>query len=612
MSNVNQPSAPPIPGFRGGGGNRFLRQAEKPKDARKTVLRLLTFFKGQTFVFILLFFMVLISSAAAMIAPYLIGRAIDSLNQNAALNAILIIAETLAAVYLCDAFSRFGQSWFVAGVSQHVVRTMRQTLFARLQALPIQFFDAYTHGELMSRLSNDTDNIAGILGSAITQFLSTVLTLTGILIMMVWMSPVMTLFSMASLPLILLLSKTISSRTRLLFKEQQAELGRLNARIEEDITGMAILKAYSRERYSIASFAQTNQKLCEVSTAAQIWSGYLMPIMNVINNLSFAIVAGAGGVMASLGMITPGAISAFINYSRQFGRPLNDLAGTYNQLQSALASAERIFEILDQQPETADSPDAVELKNISGKVEFRDVCFGYNPDNPVLKNVSFTVQPGQTVALVGPTGAGKTTVVNLIARFYDPTSGEILLDNKPLTAYTRSSLRKAFGIVLQDTYLFTGTIMENLCYGQSGVTPEQAVAAAKAAGAHSFIKRLPEGYQTVITENSNTLSQGQRQLLAIVRAMLSSPPIMILDEATSSVDTRTELKIQEAMAELMKGRTSFVIAHRLSTITGAGTIMVIRGGELAECGSHEELIASGGIYYRMYMMQANGLNIDEL
>ena len=612
MSIVNRQAAPPIPGARGGGGNRFLRQAEKPKNAGKTILRLLVFFKGQLFVFILLFFLVLASSVTAMIAPYYIGRAIDLLNLSASANNVLIVAEILAAVYLCDALSRFGQTWFVAGVSQHVVRTMRKSLFAHLQTLPIQFFDTYTHGELMSRLANDTDNIAGILGSAITQFISTILTLTGIFCMMMWLSPMMTLFSLISLPLIFLLSKTISSRTRIYFKEQQTELGRLNARIEEDITGMAILKAYSREKYSIASFEETNRRLCAVSTGAQIWSGYLMPIINVINNLSFAIVAGAGGVMASLGMITPGTISAFINYSRQFGRPLNDLAGTYNQLQSALASAERVLEILDQPSEAPDSADAIELTDLSGKVEFRDVCFGYNPGGLVLKNVSFTVRPGQTVALVGPTGAGKTTIVNLIARFYDAVSGEILLDDRPLAAYTRNSLRKAFGIVLQDTYLFTGTIMENLCYGQTGVTPERAVAAAKAAGAHGFIKRLPDGYQTVITENSSTLSQGQRQLLAIVRAMLSNPSIMILDEATSSVDTRSELKIQEAMGELMKGRTSFVIAHRLSTITGADMIMVIRDGKLAECGSHEELIESRGVYYRMYMMQANGLNIDEL
>ena len=611
MSMANQPS-PPIPGFRGGGGNRFLREVQKPKDAKKAIARLLVFFKGQTLILILLFVMVLISSATAMLSPYLIGRAIDLLNQSAPVNMVITAAAILASVYLCDALSRFAQTWIVAGLSQHVVKAMRQSLFAHLQTLPIQFFDSYTHGELMSRLSNDTDNIAGILGSAITQFISTILVLCGTFSMMLWLSPVMTAFSIVSLPLVFLLSKTISSHTRKLFKEQQAELGRLNARIEEDITGMAILKAYSREKYSIASFAETNEKLCKVSTDANIWSGYIMPIMNVINNLSFAIVAGTGGVMASMGLITPGLISAFINYSRQFGRPLNELAGTYNQLQSALASAERIIEIIDQSPEIPDAPDASELTNLVGKVEFRGISFGYNTDNPVLKNVSFTVRPGQTAALVGPTGAGKTTIVNLIARFYDSVSGEILLDGKPLTAYTRSSLRKMFGIVLQDTYLFTGTIMENICYGQTGVMPEMAIAAAKAAGAHSFIKRLPDGYQTVITENSNTLSQGQRQLLAIVRAMLSNPSIMILDEATSSVDTRTELKIQEAMAELMKGLTSFVIAHRLSTITGADLIMVVRDGMLAEYGSHAELMEQKGVYWRMYMMQANGINIDEI
>ena len=606
MSTQKQPAAP-VPGFHRWGGNRFMREAQKPKDAKKTILRLLLFFRGQTPLFILLFSMILITSATVMIAPFLIGKAIDLLDLSAPLHQITVIAGTLASIYVCDALSRFSQTWVVAGLSQHIVKTMRQSLFGHLQTLPIRFFDSYAHGELMSRLSNDTDNIADILGAAITQFISTVLVLCGVLFMMLWLSPLMTVFSIVSMPLVFLLSKTISSRTRILFKEQQTELGRLNARIEEDITGMAVLKAYSREKYSIAAFAETNERLRKVSTDANIWSGYIMPIMNVINNLSFAIVAGAGGVLAAMGLITPGTISVFINYSRQFGRPLNELAGTYNQLQSALASAERVLEILDHPSEEPDAENAAELTNPKGKVEFRNVSFGYSPEHPVLKNVSFTVQPGRTAALVGPTGAGKTTIVNLISRFYDATSGEILLDDTPIGLYTRGSLRKAFGIVLQDTYLFTGTIMENICYGQSAASEEEAVKAAKAAGAHGFIMRLPDGYQTVITENSNTLSQGQRQLLAIVRAILSAPSIMILDEATSSVDTRTELKIQEAMAELMKGRTSFVIAHRLSTVTSADVIMVIRDGELAECGSHTELMAMKGMYWRMFMMQANGV-----
>lgn len=601
--------APPMFNFRGGGGNRFLRETQKPKNLRKTVIRLARFFKGQTLMLIFVVLLVIGTSVTTMLSPYLIGRAIDELYSSEEVSAIGLIVFSLGGIYLADCAARFLQGWIVAGISQKMVKEIRSVLFKGLQTLPLKFFDAHPHGELMSSMSNDSDNIAGILGAAITQLTSIIFVLTGTLAMMLWLSPVMTFFSLVSVPLIFLLSKVIASRTRALFREQQASLGRLNAKIEEDITGMAVIKAYSHEKTSIAGFEEINERLRQVSTGAQIWSGYIMPITNVINNLSFAIVAGAGGTLAVRGIISVGTIASFINFSRQFGRPLNDLAGTYNQLQSALASAERIFEMMDAKPESADSELAVELARPRGAVEFKNVDFGYGKEI-VLKDVNFKVNPGAVVALVGSTGAGKTTIVNLIARFYDAVAGEILIDGKNIENYTRNSVRKAFGIVLQDTYLFTGTVMENICYGRREAAEEEVYEAAKAAGAHNFIMRLPQGYQTPLTENSHNLSQGQRQLLAIARAFLSDPAILILDEATSSVDTRTELKIQEAMVKLMNGRTSFIIAHRLSTVIGADTIMVISGGRLAEHGSHKELMAQAGAYRKMFDMQMNGISID--
>lgn len=599
--------------LRGGnfrGGNRFMREAEKPKNTKKTVLRLLYFFKGQWTEIILIFLLVLGSSVTALVSPYLIGRVIDGLDQSGEVSTLMVIFIALLAIYLADAVTRLLQGWVVAGTSQKLVKTMRRSLFNHLQSLPIRYFDAYPHGELMSRLSNDTDNIAGILGTALVSLTSIVIVLSGVLGMMLWLSPVMTFFSLVSVPLFFIVNKTITTQTRKYFKEQQAMLGRLNAKIEEDITGMAVIKAYSHEKYAISDFANINEKLCQVSTQAQIWSGFIMPIMNVINNLSLTVVAIAGGVLAVQGAISIGVIATFINYSRQFGRPLNELASTYNQFQSALASAERVFDMLDEPTETLDPPGALLLSKTKGHIVFDKVGFGYKPSEPVLRDVSFEAPPGSTIALVGPTGAGKTTIVNLIARFYDASEGTITLDGISLDGYTRNSLRRAFGVVLQDTYLFTGTILDNIRYGRQNASEAEVTEAAKMVGAHHFIKQLPDGYLTVLTENSQTLSQGQRQLLAIARCVLANPAILILDEATSSVDTRTEIKIQQAMAQLMKGRTSFVIAHRLRTVAGADYILVVNHGKLLEQGNHETLMCNRGAYYRMFTMQMNGVMED--
>lgn len=610
---MNKPldKMPTAPGMRGGGPSaRFMQQKVRPKETRKTISRLLKFFKGQIGLLALAVGFVAISASVTLIGPYLIGKSIDLLNSNADFSKLKLLLFGLISVYLFDSLSNFSQGWIVASVSQKIVQAMRRTLFEKLQKLEISYFDRNPHGEVMSRLSNDTDNIASVLGTAITQLFSMTLVLSGTFVMMLVLSPVMTLFSLVSVPLFFVLTKTITSKTRTYFREQQKTLGQLNAQIEESITGMSVIKAYSHEKYVISDFEKVNERLREVSTSAQVWSGYVMPIMNVINNFSFTIVAGAGAILSINGYISVGVIATFISYSRQFGRPLNDLAATYNQFQSALASSERVFDIIDEKPEPADPKEAKVITQTKGEVTFKNVSFGYKKEEMVLKNVSFHVPSGATVALVGPTGAGKTTIVNLVSRFYDVSNGEIEIDGINITNYTRSSLRQLFGMVLQDTYLFTGSIRENILYGKQNATDEEMVNAAKSTGAHHFISRLPKGYDTILSENSSTLSQGQRQLLAISRAILSNPQILVLDEATSSVDTRTELRIQSALAKLMKGRTSFVIAHRLSTVMNADIIMVIDHGELVEIGKPDELLAQDGNFKRMFEMQMKGVSID--
>jgi ATP-binding cassette subfamily B protein len=403
------------------------------------------------------------------------------------------------------------------------------------------------------------------------------------------------------------LTKTIAKKTKVLFKEQQVNLGKLNGHIEEAISGIQVVKAFNHEDKVIEEFHNLNSNLCQVGIKAQILSGYIMPLMNVINNIGFTMVAAVGGALAVKGLITVGVIASFLSYSRQFARPLNEVANIFNTLQSALAGAERVFEILDEQEETEDDPLARVLENPKGEVVFENVTFGYRPEVPVLKNVSFKAEAGSNIALVGPTGAGKTTIVSLLTRFYDVTEGRILIDGYDIKEYSRDSLRKCFGIVLQDTYLFSGTIKENIRYGKLDASDEEVEAAAAMANADVFIKRLAHGYNTVLSESGSNLSQGQRQLLAIARAILANTPILILDEATSSVDTRTELHIQEALLNLMEGRTSFIIAHRLSTIRDADTIMVIDKGGIMEKGNHESLVKSEGVYHDMYFGQFKNL-----
>jgi ATP-binding cassette, subfamily B, multidrug efflux pump len=605
-TNEQRTNTPPGPPPLRPGGAHHRGPVIKPRNFKATLKRLWHYFGKERRMLSLIFLFILIDSVIVLMNPFLIGKAIDAMSIKSGtvdFNFLEVMIIILATAYLADALLNLLQGWLMAGVAQRIVKSLRDALFNKLQKLPVSFFDSRTHGELMSRLSNDVDNVSNSISQSTTQLMSGVIVIAGSLIMMIILSPILTLATMITVPLVFLLTRTIAKRTSVLFKNQQKQLGKLNGHIEETISGIEVVKAFNHENKVIEEFEGVNTKLREVGLKAQIWSGFLMPIMNVINNLGFTVVAVVGGLLAVKGHITVGAIASFITYSRQFVRPLNDLANIFNILQSGVAGAERVFDIIDEQEEPDDAPDAVQLTNPRGHVVFENVSFGYRPDVPILKNVSFEAEIGHSIALVGPTGAGKTTIVNLLTRFYDVTEGRILLDGRDIREYTRDSLRRCFGFVLQDTYLFSGTIKENIKYGKPDATDDEVKAASVMAGADLFIKRLPKQYETVLAENGGNLSQGERQLLAIARVMLAKPALLILDEATSSIDTRTELHIQKALLSLMQERTSFIIAHRLNTIRDADTIMVIDHGEIIESGSHEELMAKKARYYRMFFSQ---------
>ncbi len=587
----------------GGPGGRFMREVIKPKDFKTTIKRLWTYFETQYSALMGIGSAVILSTILTLLVPLLIGKAIDILSIveiSSDLYMLKILTLILFVVYLADSIIHLLQGWMMAGISKHIVTKLRSHLFSKLQRLSIAFFDTHTHGEVMSRLTNDIENVSTTISQSLIQLVAGSLTITGAFVMMLFLSPVLTLTSVFTVPLIFLLSKTITKKTKIHFKNQQIQLGKLNGYIEESITGMQVIKAFNHENQVIEEFGAINHQLFKAGLKAQILSGFLMPLMNVINNLGFVAVASIGGMLAVKDVISVGVIASFLSYSRQFARPLNELANIFNTLQSAVAGAERVFEVLDEKEEDEDKPEAIELSSPKGDVIFKKVSFGYRSDVKVLNEISFRAAPGSSTALVGATGSGKTTIVNLLSRFYEVGQGEILIDGNDIREYTRNSLRKCFGIVLQDTYLFTATISENIRYGNLGATDEEVRHAAKMANADSFIRKLSKGYETVLTESGNNLSEGQRQLLAIARAILADPPILILDEATSSVDTRTELQIQEAMLNLMKGRTTFIIAHRLSTIRRVDRIMVIEEGKVAEAGTHKELIAAKGNYYKLY------------
>ncbi len=610
----NTPGSPPgsagRPGL-GHGGMRGKGPVVKPKNFKATLRRLWAYFGKERKLLTLITLFILAGSGLTLVGPYLIGSAVDAMSGSDGtvdFGLLEILVIVLAAAYAADAVLTFLQGWLMAGVSQRIVMRLRGALFEKLQKLPVSYFDTRPHGEVMSRLSNDIDNVSSTISQSTTQLMSGVITIIGSLVMMLVLSPLLTLASLITVPILFVLTRTITKKTSVLFRQQQVELGKLNGHIEETISGLQVVKAFNHEEKAIAEFEEVNGKLREVGLKAQIRSGFLMPLLNVINNIGFVAVALVGGLLAVRGEIGVGVIASFLSYSRQFVRPLNDLANIFNILQSGVAGAERVFEVLDEREEQEDKAGAVELNNSRGHVVFENVSFGYRPDVPILRNISFDSAPGSSTALVGPTGAGKTTIVNLLTRFYDVTGGRILIDGRDIREYTRDSLRRTFGIVLQDTYLFSGTIKENIKYGRPGASDAEVEAAAAMANADVFINRLPAKYETMLAENGGNLSQGQRQLLAIARAILAKPSILILDEATSSIDTRTELHIQDALLKLMEGRTSFVIAHRLNTIRDADTIMVIDKGQIVEKGAHDPLIQEQGTYYRMFYNQFK--NVD--
>lgn len=603
QSRSNDQAPPPILGRGPGGPGRFTTEVKRAKDTRGTVRRIWTYLRRQRAALISTALIVIATTGLTLTGPYLLGLAIDEYILKNNLPGLFRLLMLMLAIYALTSVLTWVQTYIMAAASQQTVRDIRNDLFERLQSLPLRFFDQRAHGDLMSRLTNDVENINLVLSDSVTQIVSGVLSAFGVAAIMLWLNPRLTAVSLISISLMtIILNRWIAPRTRKGFRKQQAALGTLNGLIEETVTGQRVVKAYHCEPVAIEQFDSANSELRKSATRAQIFAGFIGPLMNVVNNLGLAIVAGTGGWMAVQGLATVGTIASFINYTRQFGRPLSDIANLYNTIQAAIAGAERVFEIIDEPTET-DAPDAQPLSRIRGEVIFNDVSFAYESGVPVLRNVSLRADPGQTVALVGPTGAGKTTIVNLLTRFYEIEGGHVQIDGQDLRSIKKEDLRRQLGIVLQDTYLFSGSVMDNIRYGRLEASDEDVFEAAQLANADQFIHRLPEGYDTPLSERGSNLSQGQRQLLAIARAMLANPSILILDEATSSVDTRTEQHIQEAMLRLMAGRTSFVIAHRLSTIREADQILVINQGEIVERGTHQQLLEQQGFYQQLYASQ---------
>lgn len=592
-------AAPPSILGRLGPGGPPTQTKERAKNSRAVVGRLSSYLRRQQGALFGIAVMVVAGAGFDLLAPFLLGSAIDRYVISRDLPGLAHVAVLLLVVYAASSLLSWEQNYLTAGVAQRVLRDIRADLFAALGQLPLRFFDTHAHGDLMSRLTNDVESINQVLSGGITQIVSGCLSAVGIAVAMLWLNPLLAVISLTTVTgLTLLSNRWTGRRTGEAFRAQQASLGALNGLIEETISGQRVVKAYHQSATVTERFDRENAVLRRAATRAQILASFRGPTMNAISNLSLATVAGVGGAFAVRGLATVGTITMFINYTRSFGRPLNDLANLYNAVLSAMAGAERVFEIMDEAPEV-DAPSQAKLPPLHGEVVFEDVTFSYTPDVPVLKHISLHARPGETIALIGPTGAGKTTIVNLLTRFYEIDSGRILLDGADTRTLPKNELRQQLGIVLQDTVLFSGTIRDNIRYGCLEATEEEVVAAAKLANADQFIHRLPQGYDTLLSERGGNLSHGQRQMIAIARAVLADPHILILDEATSSVDTRTEKHIQEAMLRLMEGRTSFVIAHRLSTIRGADQILVIQDGQITERGTHAQLLALRGFYFRL-------------
>lgn len=577
---------------------------KRAKNTAGTIKRLGTYLAVEKWKLLLVILMVLVSSSLGLLGPYLVGMAIDEFIVSKKTAGLAMLIVWLLIIYLFHSLSIFLQNYWMIGIAQNTVFTLRKQIFEQFHHLSIAYFDARQQGELMSRVTNDIDNINNTLNQSVIQIFASIITLIGTVTVMLILSPLLTAITMTIIPILFLAMRWITKRTGPLYKIQQSDLGELNGYVEEIVSGQHIVKTFSQEKRVIREFDERNRKLQLSGFWAQTIAGYIPKVMNTLNFLSFALIALFGGMLAIKGYITVGIIVIFTEYARQFTRPLNELSNQFNILLSAVAGAERVFSVLDEEIEASDEQNARELRQVKGHFLFDQVSFSYD-DTPVLKNITLEVKPGQTVAFVGHTGAGKTTIVNLISRFYNYNHGKILLDGIELPQIKRSSLRSNMAFVLQDTFLFRATVRDNIRYGRLHATDEDVVHAAKKANAHSFIKRLPDGYDTMLDQEGSSISQGQKQLLTIARAMIAEPPILILDEATSNIDTITELKIQEALKRLMKNRTSFVIAHRLNTIQQADLIVLLEDGEIIEQGNHTSLMKKRGKYHELYSNTKN-------
>ncbi len=608
-------SASPAPGTEGiravmqPRGPRSIGRIEQARDPRSALRRLLPYLGRTPLPLILAFVFVLIYTALGILGPYLIGVAIDQFIAGKDPAGLGRIALWMLAAYILNNFFQAAAGWLMADISQRGLQDLRRDLFGRLQILPVRFFDRNPAGDLMSRLTNDIDAINQAVSQNITALAAGVLSMVGILAAMFFLDWRLALVSLLVVPLTLWFTNFVARYTRKGFERLQRNLGELNGVMEENLSGQKVVSAFRRNQSVVAAFRARNEETYRAGIYANSYALLLMPLTTVLGNFFVIVLAGFGGFLALQGYVSVGLIAAFITYGQNFINPIRQLANLYNTVQGALAGAERVFEIIDTAPEPEDAPDAAAPETIRGDVRFEQVNFSYSPGTPVIRDMSLEAEAGRTLALVGPTGAGKTTIINLLARFYEVDGGRITVDGTDIRGIRKDHLRRRLGVVLQDMFLFSTSVMENIRYGRMGATDEEVIRAAEIADADHFIRQLPHGYQTVLSERAGNLSQGQRQLLAIARAIIADPAILILDEATSSVDTRTEARIQKALLRLMRGRTSFVIAHRLSTIRDADCVLVIQDGQIVERGSHQELLEARGVYHRLYVSQFKGQEI---
>ncbi len=589
-----------------GGKPQTSEKTDRPKDTGYVIRRLWNYVCHYRWMLTAAIGLTIISNILGLVGPMLSGYAIDAIQPGKGLvvfQKVFYYAGWMIAFYVASSALSYLLSVLMLHLSQRIIRKMREDVFSRLTELPVGFFDRTQAGDVISRISYDIDTVNTSLSTDVIQVCASVITVIGSFVMMLFISPRLVLVVLATIPLSILYTRYMAKKVRPLFRKRSAKLGELNGFVEEMVSGQKTIKAYAAEKSVIERFDRLNTETVDAYYDSEYYGSITGPTVNFINNLSLSLITVFGAILYLLGQMTLGNISSFVQYSRKFSGPINEVANIISELQSALAAAERVFKLMDEAPEPKDSPNAQELKDVKGDVEIRDVTFGYLPERAIIKKLFLHACPGSLTAIVGPTGAGKTTIINLLMRFYDVWEGNIKVDENEIMDLTRKSLRKAYAMVLQDTWLFSGTIFENIAYGKENATMEEVVWAAKMAGMHSYINRLPQGYHTIINEDGMNISKGQKQLLTIARAMLLDAKMLILDEATSNVDTRTEIKIQKAMRKLMENKTCFVIAHRLSTIQGADNILVVDQGNIVEQGTHRELMEKKGFYHKLYLSQ---------